>query len=258
MKTIYLKALVIASIFFSFIIDENDKFEENRSLKNFNSISLSVRAQVYVSQKDTYAVKIISNCSEIINEIETKVSGGTLSIYCNKPSRLWRQKNLQIKIFIALPEIEKLNVTGSGTIRAKKITSEKNNFAVVGSGTIIIEELITQSLKSSVTGSGDLKIENVIAKSVNASVAGSGDIQLASNETIEIANFDISGSGDIKAKNLKVINANASIAGSGDIVLNVKENLKAVVVGSGDIRYFGNPKNIDSNVTGSGTVRSGN
>jgi len=254
MKRVHLIAIVIASMFFhSFVANGAEKFEENRSIKDFNSISLSISAEVYLSQRDKFSVQIISNSDDIIKEIKTTVSKGTLKIFVENPSRLWKQSGLQIKIFITMPDIEKLNIAGSGTIRAKKIVSDNISLSVAGSGCIWINDLTTEIVETRVAGSGIITFENLSAKILSANVAGSGIIKMASDKIIDDCTLSVAGSGIIKAKNLKAHAATATVTGSGYIGIDVSQQLTAKVTGSGVIRYSGKP-NINSKITGSGSI----
>jgi hypothetical protein len=65
----------------------------------------------------------------------------------------------------------------------------------------------------------------------------------------------ITGSGNINA--LKVIAdiVTITVSGSGDMKTYCRETLNAAISGSGDVYYTGNPAEVKSKVSGSGTIR---
>jgi hypothetical protein len=87
---------------------------------------------------------------------------------------------------------------------------------------------------------------------LKTSINGSGDVELSGK--VANADININGSGDVEAEKLETVDAYVNINGSGDCNLRVTGNLKATIVGSGDISYSGKPQNVKSNVIGSGNI----
>lgn len=109
------------------------------------------------------------------------------------------------------------------------------------------------SLESvSVQGSGDITATGVAGESFEAEVTGSGDI--VARGTVRSVRATISGSGDIDLSDLRAEDAAVTVRGSGDIEVYATGELDASVVGSGDIRYRGDPSDVRREVTGSGDI----
>jgi len=103
------------------------------------------------------------------------------------------------------------------------------------------------------SGSGDVHIENLRGDFFEYTLKGSGDMD-AQGE-IEELELNLYGSGDINTRELKAQNAVAVIKGSGDIDLYADNTLDCSVYGSGDIEYYGNPKDVTRHVAGSGSIK---
>ncbi len=171
----------------------------------------------------------------LLEYIKTEVKDGKLVIKTEKGVNL-KPSNWNSGIYITVP-VESIDM-----------------IALSGSGDIVGETTIkTTNFKTSLSGSGDVTLD-IEARSVDASMSGSGDINLSG--TTEDFDVSISGSGDIKAYDLSAQNVNAQVSGSADIKVTATEMLKARVSGSGDIRYKGNPKKIDTKTAGSGDISS--
>ena len=64
----------------------------------------------------------------------------------------------------------------------------------------------------------------------------------------------MSGAGDIDARMLASNSPAVVISGSGDAFVRTSGALTAVVRGSGEVRYIGNPRTVTVQVGGSGSV----
>lgn len=136
--------------------------------------------------------------------------------------------------------------------------------------TVIVPAARLKEIK--LRGSGDIESTFALTQPhIQINSAGSGDIGLViDNETLAVSaigsgeltlrgqtrnvNYMIAGSGDIKGFDLKATNANIRVSGSGNIALYCSGRLKALIMGSGDVTYRGNPEQKDTKVKGSGSI----
>lgn len=211
----------------------SDIKKENRNLQGFNEIALALPADLYLTQGSKDEV-IIEADDDVLEKIETKVEGSTLTIGFEK----WYnyRGTGKINVYVTVKDIRKLVLSGSGDIIAKSaIKSEHMGFIISGSGKITIDDLVTKEVKAIISGSGDIRLAgNSKANELIATVTGSGDFESVEIE-FEEADFTITGSGSIRA--------------------TVTDELDANITGSGKIYYKGKPL-IDANITGSGKIKS--
>jgi hypothetical protein len=130
---------------------------------------------------------------------------------------------------------------------------ELKGVTMSGSGSFGCEDKIAASdFEANVSGSG--KITGKIAcDNFNSRISGSGKITIEGDA--KDASVIISGSGDFLGYGFSVKDASVNISGSGKMEISVEENLKAAISGSGGINYRGEPKSVETKVTGSGRVR---
>ena len=247
--------------------------KETRNLPAFQKIAFGGAGKVYVTQDSPQSV-VLEGSEEILERYETKVEDGKLIV---RPKDKWMNWNWsnedEIIVYITVPVIEGLSVAGSGDLLVKnRIKTDKLSIKVSGSGNLQAEADVKGSLEASVSGSGDVKISGT-ANTFESNVSGSGDVNANvvcdSNSSFSIsgsgkiilqgkANLfqaSISGSGSIRGRDFSVETAKIKIAGSGSIELTVNQEIDASIAGSGDVRYAGNPKKVNSNAGGSGTVK---
>ncbi len=199
------------------------------NLSNFKGVKLSCDAKVFITQGDIFEVVAVGE-ENVIEELELDVEDDTWNIEFDDC-----MKNYDLEIYITMPIIKYLAVSGSGEIRG-------DNFFNV------------QDIVLRVSGSGGLCL-GLYAEEVDGKISGSGRVELEGEA--EFLDFDISGSGDLKAFNIPVEKADINISGSGDASVHVLEVLDVRISGSGNVFYKGHPV-INSHISGSGDVVDAN
>ena len=191
------------------------------------NVSGSVDVEFVDGTEGELQLKIEENLVEYI-EITTK--NGALSIKIKNNTYLNNNKN--IVVVVPVEAISEINLTGSSNISSNTtITSDK--------------------LSINVAGSGDMTL-TINAKVLNTKVAGSGSLKLNGNASD--CDFNVMGSGEFNGEKLSCDNVSARVAGSGDCRFICSNTLKAYVVGSGSIQYYGNPDVLESKTLGRGSV----
>jgi hypothetical protein len=208
--------------------------EEKRDVATFTEISLKVPAKLYLEQGEQQSIRIVGK-SSVLEELITEVKGRQLTIRFPNKNMFNRNFNPgKIEIYITVPEIGALGISGSGDI--------------------ISEELEARILELAVSGSGNIEIDELDSKRVKALVSGSGNITIGKGGVAEELNVSISGSGNFNGKSFEAEDITVHTSGSGNCTVNSNGSLKARIAGSGNIYYDGNPS-IDASVAGSGKVK---
>ncbi|MEO1627344.1 MAG: head GIN domain-containing protein, partial [Bacteroidota bacterium] len=203
---------------------EGDVITDVISIGDFTGVELKISADVYVRQGSPHEVQIEGQ-QNIIDQLDRDIDDDTWEIEFDDCVRDYED----LKIYITMPEIEKLSINSSG--------------GMFSENTLVTEDLVLR-----ISGSGDMDLE-LDAEEVDSKITGSGDIQLAGNT--EEFELEINGSGDFRAFSLNSERGDIEIKGSGDAEVTVEKVLDVKVTGSGDILYRGNPTlNVD--ITGSG------
>jgi len=228
MKIKMLKSVFSITLIFTTLMAFGQSKEE-RDVSSFTGVSLGISGDLYLTQGSPQ--KVVIQAEKNLDEIETQVRDGVLRIKTDN----WTSRIKGVKIWITMPEVEALNVSGSGDIIAETpINADELELKVSGSGSINVDELKGDEIGAAISGSGDLKL------------AGSAD-------EMELR---ISGSGSVYAEGLKVNECGIKISGSGSCKIDVTGELDASISGSGKVTYYSNPQ-IDARVSGSGKVRKG-
>jgi len=203
---------------------------EKRNLENFTAIELNIQGDVklmVVNENSPKTIEINTN-ADLIQYIKTEVKDGKLIIDadpCIDPDG-------DLIFTLTVSNLDQITINGSGDIMCEK-------------------EMTGEKLKIQINGSGDVEL-NLNYNELDANINGSGDAELTGK--VAEADISINGSGDVKAEKLETTNTEVNINGSGDCNIKVVGELKATIVGSGDITYSGKPQNVKSSVIGSGNI----
>ncbi len=201
--------------------------KEERDISSFTGVALGIAGDVYLTQGSPQ--KVVIQAENNLDKIKTVVSDDMLQIKTD----YWNSKIKGVKIWITMPEVEALSVSGSGNIIAETSVD-------------------ADELELKVSGSGKIKIPELKGDEIDAAISGSGDMILAgSANEMEI---HVSGSGNVYAEGLNVNECGVKISGSGSCRIDVTGELDASISGSGKITYYGDPQ-IDARVSGSGNVK---
>ncbi|GAB1450520.1 head GIN domain-containing protein [Draconibacterium sp.] len=207
--------------------------DDTRELPPFSEIALRISAKVYLEQGEKQSVRIVAD-AEALEQIITEVKNRSLIIRFPNTNIFKRWDPGKIEIYISVPEINSLNISGSGDI--------------------ISDEVKTRILDLLVSGSGNIKIKQLSAEQVNATVSGSGNIDVEDGGIAEALKARISGSGNIDASGFEAKNIDIQTSGSGNCSVNSNGLIKVRISGSGNVYYDGNPA-IESSIAGSGKVK---
>jgi hypothetical protein len=200
---------------------------DTRHPGEFTSVDLDGAYDVTIVQGPQSEVRIETD-SNLIGSITSVIKNGKLTI--SSEGNLNPTKS--ISVTITSPNYESVDVEGSSDVKAlTPITSDDLSLLLEGSGSFNLE---------------------VHAKHLNSQIDGSGDITLAGDARSHTAGID--GSGDIAAAKLTADSTTIDVTGSGDAKLNVSKRLYASIAGSGDVRYLGDVKDIQTSIEGSGSV----
>ncbi len=204
---------------------------EFRRTSYFNKIELYFPAEVIVRQGTVKDIEIVAE-SNLINYVISRVSGTTLVLDDN--GRLRGINN--VKIYIQVPDINAIYVSGSGkVISDNKIFSKNMRLKLSGSGLIDVALDVTNNLEANLNGSGLIFIEGDTYNGI----------------------YDVSGSGKIQSFDMHADNTDVAITGSGICETTALSKLDVSISGSGLVYFRGKPR-ISKYISGSGKIFDAN
>ena len=159
------------------------------------------------------------------------VRNGTVELDCRNNFMHWGKEN---RIDVTLPG---------------KRTFQK--FEMLGSGDMQLNGLSQPETKVEIDGSGTIETEGNVNK-LHLEIDGSGTVQ-SKGQTDDVR-VEVNGSGNVKLADLVNKDAHVDISGSGKVEIAPQNSLNVDISGSGTIYLKSEPKNIESDFSGSGRI----
>ena len=238
MKTSYLFCFpMLAVLFVLSAFRLNAAEREARDVPTFTQLNLAGSFNIVLRQGSPQKVEVEADPADL-SHVETTVTNGKLRVGTKQENKgmSWSSYNFKkpVTVYVTMPNIEALGVSGSGSMSAA-------------------DPIRGGNLNLSVSGSGRLKLNRVQADKLKSSVSGSGNISMTGNSAHH--EVSISGSGQIDAPGFRSETCRASISGSGNCRIEVTKTLDASIAGSGNVYVTGKPQ-VNVSTAGSGRVRS--
>jgi hypothetical protein len=231
-------------------IDGNGQLAtESRMVSEITDLINATSVDLIYRKADSVSVTIEAE-SNLIGHIVTSAAGGRLQIRTD-PRNTCFNYTIRPVITVTSPELNSMDLTGSGSFEADTLSGNTVEVRLTGSGNLYTGSINSDNIIITVTGSGDASIMNAIGFDSDFTLTGSGNLEIAGKA--ENGVMRVTGSGDVKSENFIITTATETITGSGNIYTNVLNTLTAVISGSGNIYVRGNPT-VNQTITGSGRV----
>ena len=212
-------------------LDGNGEMEtEQRIGGNFTSITVEGEYNVVVENSPTISVEVTAD-ENLLEYIETTVRGGKLTVTTNHDGCITFDDETEV------------------LVRCPILT----NISHLGSGNVEVYDFYVDNLNVVAAGSGHVTMSNVsVSEDLDVSLIGSGNVWLKGRANKGF--LSLSGSGNIDSEAMRVFESYVTVTGSGNVHTYAYDALKVTLAGSGNVYYYGNPKDVVTNVTGSGEV----
>ena len=161
---------------------------ETRQVGPFTKIEIEGTGDVDVAVKPVAALTVTSD-DNLLPLVKTEVVGDTLKIRWAQSVRT----SLGIKARIAVPSLEALSISGSGTIHAEGIRESAFSVSISGSGDITAKGQ-ADTCDIAINGSGDVETRELVAHDTRVAIDGSGSAVVYADQSLEAA---IAGTGSI-------------------------------------------------------------
>jgi hypothetical protein len=203
--------------------------KQTRALAHFTGVNLNVPGDMQLRLGNTESIAIETD-DNLLPLIESVIEDGVLKIRPVKRNTNLRTRNM--RIVVTAKSVDRLALSGSGSIDSDALKGNKLQFDIGGSGSINVKGMDAEAVAISLGGSGDMKSGGGKASTLSVSIGGSGDVDV----------------GKVQAGD-----ASVSVAGSGEASVWATSGLSVTIAGSGDVNYYGDPK-VSKSVVGSGDI----
>jgi hypothetical protein len=202
--------------------------QEARQVEGFDRVSLEINGELFLTQGDAESLEIEASPANL-SRIVTQVRQGTLHISKNPATR---DPVGRVTYWLTMKSVAGLETHSSGSIRAKDIASD--------------------SLRILISSSGGIRVDSLRARSLEVLISSSGNCTLSGE--VDQQAVRISSSGAYRAGGLSSREARVQLTSSGEATIRVLETLDAHISSSGNVRYYGSPPRVASQLSSSGRL----
>lgn len=195
-------------------------------IDSFERLDFSGIGKIIIKPDNVESLKVEAE-DNIIKDLHIFNKGNTLFIGFKKniikviPTR-------DIVFYLTVKNLEKINITGAGSIEC--------------------DDIKLNSLSINSSGAGNIKMY-LTAEKLDINISGAGKIELAGE--VKTQKINISGVGNYFAQELVSNDCEIDISGAGKAIVNVIQNLDVRLSGVGKVEYLGSPS-VVQNISGVG------
>lgn len=223
-------AAVVQSCYIDFretVYGSGNVVKEERSVSSFDVIKVSSGLDVFITQGDEEALKVIAD-DNLIEYILTDVTGGILKIHTDVNIRKAKSK----EVHLVYKQVRSINISSSGDVK----------------GTNMMK---AEDLEIHLSSAGDLVLD-IEAKHINCRISSSGDARLSGNA--DELDAHLSSAGDLYAYDLIVMKAKVHASSAGNARIHATEEVYLTASSAGDIYYKGDPQKVYKNTSSAGSI----
>lgn len=165
---------------------------ESREVDSFTRVSLDGSSDVEIEVGGDQSVTVSARNQEVLERVKTEVRDGTLHI-SHRGRHFINFGDTRIKVTIRIPNLEGVELDGSGDLTARGVKADAFDIELDGSGDIDVSGTCAD-LDLELDGSGDIDAEDLKCARIEVVLDGSGDIDAYASEAADVR---LEGSGDI-------------------------------------------------------------
>ncbi|WP_107039316.1 head GIN domain-containing protein [Brumimicrobium mesophilum] len=213
--------------------DSGPNISKTFPISEFSNLELEVVGEVYFEQADSFYMHVTGG-SNLIEDLKISNDDDELTIELKNKDNYSGKKN-DLTIRVGSPHLSLVDFNSVGTFFME------NNFK---GNQLTIEN----------NGVGEIKINEIHVTSMNLISKGVGKVEVKGTAVNTFINSE--GVGEIDSKDLKSKNTTVKCEGVGSISVHASENIDISLSGIGNLEYYGNPKEINTNISGLGKAKN--
>lgn len=225
---------------------------KEKSVTDFNRIKTEAGCDVIYEQSDADPYLQVTIDENLQEHVKVEIKDRMLTIGFKKGVKVESFTRFTVKINTKW--LKEIRMNGNGNFALETpLTGDELVVKCNSHSLIELKKLVELGkLDLNVNSSANIVVNNVKVDKLECSITGSGSITLKEG-TANVGTYSISSSGDIHAFGVAIPEVSCRVTGSGTAEIHPTDNLKANLVGSGNIRYKG-PTAVQQKKVGKGTI----
>ncbi|WP_412477012.1 head GIN domain-containing protein [Flavobacterium sp. TBRC 19031] len=255
--------IIITTVSFLFSLMAFGQVSETRTVAEFSKLKASQGIEVFYTVSATQSLKVETDDNEKLAYIKTEVEGQTLKVYVDNNSKedysygTGKGKNINgmrfkvLKVYITGKALTAIKASSSASVKVENLNSVDQLEVAASSSATVSGIFDCTDLQVDVSSSGNFK-GKVNAQNVAVEVSSSADCDLI-GKAVKVT-IKASSSADCNAKDLVAEVVTVKASSSADVTVFATKSLDATATSSSSVDYFGNPFQVNTDKSSSGSV----
>jgi hypothetical protein len=226
-----------------------DVVEETREVSGVSGVNLATIGTLVIEVGDTESLRIEAE-ENLVEYLETEVRGGRLRIGTQGKVNLRNTK--PVNYFLTVTDLDTIEISSVGNIEAPDLEASQFSISIGSTGKLEMGDLEVDKLTVNISSSGDVTMGDLSADTLDVDIDSTGNLNIAGGE-VKSQNVTIDSSGKYTAQDLASEEADVRLNSTGSATIWVRDQLKAILRSSGDLRYRGDPT-VDATTNSTGEV----
>lgn len=238
LKSLFLLSTILIA-FFSITscknIDAGSEISKSFPVSEFLDLELEIVGDVYYEQSDSFYLNVKGG-SNLIDKLIVTNSEGKLSVKLADKNNLSANKN-DLEFRIGSPNLEKINFNSVGSFISKN-------------------EFLGDKLTIVNNGVGEINMKDCNVKNFNLISNGVGTAVITGSTKSTFINSQ--GVGEIDCSQFRSEKAIVECHGIGNVSVYAESNIYIELSGIGSVKFYGDPEEVNSNISGLGNIENMN
>ncbi|MFY1828210.1 head GIN domain-containing protein [Myxococcus fulvus] len=180
---------------------------QTRDVPDFHSIELShgIKAQLKVGPKSVR----VEGPADLVSRLELEVEDGELATKVERKGILNSFNGSKIRLFITVPRLEEVSVSGGGSVEGEVSTSEDFSIEASGGASIDLRGIDTRKLDLEASGGGTVQLEGR-AKQLDIEASGGAVVKAMKLKGLRDLDVEASGGAEVEADPSESLQVEAS------------------------------------------------
>jgi hypothetical protein len=246
--------LLIAGCTFVTIQGSGNVITETREVRDFDTVSVCCGMQLRLTQGADEQLTLEGE-DNILNEIETNVSGGTLTVRFRRSLTPFNFRfSRPVIVHLTMKTIHGVSLSGGASVDSERMESDRLDLAFSGGSHAALTEVVAKSVTVEASGGDNVEIESLTADTLNLRASGGSHLTVDGG-TVGAQQITASGGSQYWAEEVQSTSATVNVSGGSEARISVSEALQVTASGGSRVEYTGDPA-VEQELSGGSEVRS--
>lgn len=214
--------------------------EQRFDLTGFDSVDVCCGMELFLETGLPESIRIVAD-DNILAAMDVRRRGNTLiADFGSSLGILDIIVTRPIQVFVSLPELSRVEVSGGGLVSASNLSAPSLLFNLSGGSDAYLENVSVAELAIDSSGGGTISAGNVQVDQFDLILSGGGEITLTGQATTFTA--ELSGGSELFAERFFVTDTDLEIGGGGRSSLSVSNSMSVTLSGGSRLDYYGSPQ----------------